>query len=157
MCRPNYSCGIPDIIAPGLKVIVFYLATLAACLIIWNSPMRTSRATWSHYGSQHPRSTSSAQKTPKLRPTTCTSLVWTTDLSSTFSEETISDKIVHSHIEERGIYQTSLSGNRWGFPVLLYHKIMAGHPYPVLVLINLLFSCIICINVCIFILTGSLA
>ena len=42
----------------------------------------------------------------------------------------------------------------WELPVLCYHKIMVIYPSPFLVVINQFFSCIICINDCICILTG---
>ena len=45
--------------------------------------------------------------------------------------------------------------HRWDLPVLRYHKIMVIYPYPFLVVITKLFSCIICINDCICILAGS--
>ena len=46
-------------------------------------------------------------------------------------------------------------GHRWDLPVLRYLKIMVIYPYPFLVVINQLFSCIIFIDDCICILTGS--
>ena len=45
--------------------------------------------------------------------------------------------------------------HKWELPVLHYHKIMVIYPYPFLVVITQLFSCIILINYCICILTGS--
>ena len=45
--------------------------------------------------------------------------------------------------------------HRWEWPISRYHKIMVTYPYPFFVVINLLFSCIIFINDCICILTGS--
>ena len=45
--------------------------------------------------------------------------------------------------------------HRWDLPVLHYHEIMVIYPYPFLVVITQLFSCIIFINDCIYILTGS--
>ena len=49
----------------------------------------------------------------------------------------------------------SLHGHRWELPVLHYQKIMVIYPFPFLVVITQLFSCIIFINGCIYILTGS--
>ena len=46
-------------------------------------------------------------------------------------------------------------GHRWDLPVLRYHKIMVIYPYPFLVVITQLFSCIIFINEFTCILTGS--
>ena len=46
-------------------------------------------------------------------------------------------------------------GHRWDLPVLRYHEIMVIYPYPFLVVITQLFSCIIFIHYCICILTGS--
>ena len=43
----------------------------------------------------------------------------------------------------------------WDLPVLHYHKIMVIYPYPFLVVVTQLFSWIIFINDCIWILTGS--
>ena len=43
----------------------------------------------------------------------------------------------------------------WELPVYHYHEIMVIYTYPFLVVITLLFSCIIFINDCICILTGS--
>ena len=43
----------------------------------------------------------------------------------------------------------------WELPVIHYHKIMVIYHYPFLVVITQLFSCIIFINGCICILTGS--
>ena len=45
--------------------------------------------------------------------------------------------------------------DRWDLPFLRYHKIMVIYPYPLLVVITPLFSCIIFINDCICILNGS--
>ena len=45
--------------------------------------------------------------------------------------------------------------HRWDLPVLHYHEILVIYPYHFLVVINQLFSCIIFINDCICILTGS--
>ena len=42
----------------------------------------------------------------------------------------------------------------WGLPVLYDDKIMLIYPYPFLVVINLFFSWVICINGCICILNG---
>ena len=44
--------------------------------------------------------------------------------------------------------------HRWELPFLHYHKIMETYPCPFLVSITLLFSWIIFINDCIWILTG---
>ena len=51
-------------------------------------------------------------------------------------------------LKEHGVH-------RWDLPVLHYHEIMVIYPYPFLVVITQLFSCIIFINDCICILTGS--
>ena len=53
-----------------------------------------------------------------------------------------------------GDYNTCLK-HIWDLPVLRYHKIMVIYPYPFLVVITQLFSCIIFNNDCICILTGS--
>ena len=45
--------------------------------------------------------------------------------------------------------------HRWDLTVLRYHEIMVTYPYPFLVVITQFFSCIIFINDCICILTGS--
>ena len=45
--------------------------------------------------------------------------------------------------------------HRWDLTVLRYHEIMVIYPYPFLVVITQFFSCIIFINDCICILTGS--
>ena len=42
--------------------------------------------------------------------------------------------------------RTTTPGHRWDLPVLHYHKIMVIYPYPFLVVIIKLFSCIIFIN-----------
>ena len=47
------------------------------------------------------------------------------------------------------------SKHRRKLSVLHYHKIIVIYPYAFLVVINQLFSCIICINDCICILIGS--
>ena len=44
--------------------------------------------------------------------------------------------------------------HRWDLPVLHYREIMVIYPYPFLVVITQLFSCVIFINDCIRILTG---
>ena len=67
---------IPDMIDPEWKVIFFDLATLAPRPILQNSPMRTFIAPCSHYRYQYLRSPSSANNTPRLRPTVCTSPSW---------------------------------------------------------------------------------
>ena len=54
--------------------------------------------------------------------------------------------------DSRGLY---FSLHRWELSVSHYHKIMVIYPYPFFVVITLLFSCIIFINYCICILTGS--
>ena len=46
-------------------------------------------------------------------------------------------------------------GHGWELPILHYHKITLIYPYPFLMVITHLFSCIIFINDCIYILTGS--
>ena len=43
----------------------------------------------------------------------------------------------------------------WELPVFYYNEIMVTYPYPFFLVINQLFSCIICTNDCICILTGS--
>ena len=50
---------------------------------------------------------------------------------------------------------TGLWDHRWDLPILHYHEIMVIFPYPFFVVITQLFSCIIFINDCICILTGS--
>ena len=45
--------------------------------------------------------------------------------------------------------------HRWDLPVLRYHEITVIYPYPFLVVIAQFFSCIIYINDCICILSGS--
>ena len=52
-------------------------------------------------------------------------------------------------IQRRNVY------HKWELPVLHYKKIMIIHPYPFFVAMTQLFSCIIFINGCICILTGS--
>ena len=54
-----------------------------------------------------------------------------------------------------GDWDTESVNHIWDLPVLHYHKILVIHPYPFLVVITQLFSWIILINDCIFILTGS--
>ena len=53
------------------------------------------------------------------------------------------------------LQEVELSHHRRDLPVLRYHKTMVIYPYPFLVVITLLFSCIIFINDCICILTVS--
>ena len=52
------------------------------------------------------------------------------------------------------LYKRLCVNHIWELPVLHYHKIMVIYPYPFLVVIIQLFSCIIFINGCICILTG---
>ena len=57
-------------------------------------------------------------------------------------------------IHKKGLLFSPLD-HRWDLPVLRYHKIMVIYHYPFVVVITQLFSCIIFINGCICILTGS--
>ena len=59
--------------------------------------------------------------------------------------------VKYNHI----LNQSDRCTHRWDLPVLHYHKMMVIYPYPFLVIITLLFSCIIFVNDFICILTGS--
>ena len=58
-------------------------------------------------------------------------------------------------VTKRLVISTSSVKHRWDLTVLHYHKIMVIYPHPFLVVINQLFACIIFINDCICILSGS--
>ena len=69
--------------------------------------------------------------------------------------------IFTDHIWYYQWYETLLNwlhhtpAHRWGLPVLHYHEIMVIYHYPFFEVITQLFSCIIFINDCIYILTVS--
>ena len=83
LCRPNTSCDIPNMLAPGWKFIVFNLVTFSARTILRNCPMKTFRVPCIYSKFQDTRSTSSIYETHRLRTTACPSPSCMTSPSST--------------------------------------------------------------------------
>ena len=61
---------------------------------------------------------------------------------------------IKGYNKDRG-FHNGIRGHGQELPILHYHEIIIIYPYPILVVINQLFSCIIFINDFICILTGS--
>ena len=72
-----------------------------------------------------------------------------------FQNQNMKEEEKIKNTKVNALKRSTRMNQRWELPVLRYHKIMVIYPYPFLVVITQLFSCILFINngICIF--TGS--